>query len=334
MFRFNNKRQEAANLLNISINSNENEIKKAYRKASLKWHPDKNINNKEVATEMFKKISEAYKTLLNPEEEIFSNIFKNEPEYFNEDYNIFTEEEQMDMEAEDFFNFLNNVTLQEAMGIPINKNTTQRPLKKEIKKKTLKYRVKIKITDIWLNSIKKLKINNKYLVLPLYYDNIIFNADAKSMYSYIGVQIIDKEYKVDNIVFKRKGNYDIQIVKEIELYKLYTNTIIDIKLPNNNIINIDWNKSYIDNIKNERIKGFYLYDLGLPKPDNSRGKLWVIFSIILPDKIDINIKNNLKTINEINDLRVPEWFDYNDIKDSNMSIKSRHINLKLEDYLR
>ena len=135
MFRFNSKRQEAANLLNISINSNKNEIKKAYRKASLKWHPDKNINNKEVATEMFKKISEAYKTLLNPEEEIFSNIFKNKPEYFNEDYNNFTEEEQMDMEAEDFFNFLNNVTLQEAMGIPINKNTTQRPLKKEIKKK-------------------------------------------------------------------------------------------------------------------------------------------------------------------------------------------------------
>ena len=63
-------------------------------------------------------------------------------------------------------------------------------------------------------------------------------------------------------------------------------------------------------------------------------KLWVIFSIILPDKIDINITNNLKKINEINDLRVPEWFDYNDIKDSNMSIKSRHINLKLEDYLR
>ena len=45
--------------LNVNPQSNENEIKKAYRKLSMKWHPDKNPYNKEEATERFLKISEA-----------------------------------------------------------------------------------------------------------------------------------------------------------------------------------------------------------------------------------------------------------------------------------
>lgn len=38
-------------------------IKKAYRKAAVKWHPDKNPDNKEQAEENFKSIAEAYEVL-------------------------------------------------------------------------------------------------------------------------------------------------------------------------------------------------------------------------------------------------------------------------------
>ncbi len=54
-------------LLGVEKNADADEIKKAYRKLALKWHPDRNPANKAQAEEKFKKISEAYAVLSDPE---------------------------------------------------------------------------------------------------------------------------------------------------------------------------------------------------------------------------------------------------------------------------
>jgi DnaJ family protein B protein 4 len=54
-------------ILGISNNASKDEIKKAYRKLSLDYHPDRH-NNDEEKCEIFKKITEAYNTLSNDAE--------------------------------------------------------------------------------------------------------------------------------------------------------------------------------------------------------------------------------------------------------------------------
>uniref|UniRef100_A0AAG5DJB2 J domain-containing protein n=1 Tax=Anopheles atroparvus TaxID=41427 RepID=A0AAG5DJB2_ANOAO len=50
-------------VLDVSRTATEAEIKKAYKKLALRWHPDKNPDNPEESNKRFKEISEAYEVL-------------------------------------------------------------------------------------------------------------------------------------------------------------------------------------------------------------------------------------------------------------------------------
>ena len=55
-------------VLEVSRDVSDGELKKAYRRLALEWHPDKNQHRMEEAEERFKEVRAAYETLSDPNE--------------------------------------------------------------------------------------------------------------------------------------------------------------------------------------------------------------------------------------------------------------------------
>jgi len=86
--------------LELQVTATDDEVKKAYHRLALKFHPDKNKNNS-VAVDKFKEISEAYQAITNkstptpqikvpmPQPDLFAQFFGNGPNtrFFGESLN-------------------------------------------------------------------------------------------------------------------------------------------------------------------------------------------------------------------------------------------------------
>jgi len=65
-------------ILGVSKNADDNEIRKAYRKAAVRWHPDKNLGDKENSAKMFKDLAEAYEVLSDKQKRSIYNQYGEE----------------------------------------------------------------------------------------------------------------------------------------------------------------------------------------------------------------------------------------------------------------
>lgn len=83
-------------ILGITKETSNDDIKKAYKKLALKFHPDKNKSTK--AEEAFKKIATAYQTLTDPKKRELFDKYGSEEEYREKIY----QERQAQYEFEDF----------------------------------------------------------------------------------------------------------------------------------------------------------------------------------------------------------------------------------------
>ena len=63
-------------LLGVDVTATDLELKKAYRKKALQFHPDKNPDNVDEATEIFATIRSAYEVLSDPQERAWYDAHK------------------------------------------------------------------------------------------------------------------------------------------------------------------------------------------------------------------------------------------------------------------
>ncbi|XAR50100.1 hypothetical protein NMG60_11004334 [Bertholletia excelsa] len=66
------------NILKVNRNASDEDLKRAYRRLAMIWHPDKNPSNKREAEAKFKQISEAYDVLSDPQKRQIYDLYGEE----------------------------------------------------------------------------------------------------------------------------------------------------------------------------------------------------------------------------------------------------------------
>ena len=251
-------------VLGINKSASSEEIKKAYRKLAMKWHPDRNSSNKEYASQKFKKISNAYNILSDKKKkknyDDFGVTDQNESEINPEDIfkemfnkrgvNNFTSFNRGFNDGFDFESIFNKFSQNQDFNQDSYGNFKDVKRSRKVTKEIL-----IDLEDLYKGISKKIKITSsklngskeeKILDIPI---KAGYKEGTKITYTGVGNENINSP--PDDIVF---------IIKEKKhpIYKRDgNNLIIDVKISFKDIVN---NKKIeiqtIDNQKTEFVFDF------------------------------------------------------------------------------
>ena len=223
-------------ILNIDNNSSDIEIKTAYKKLALKYHPDRNTVDKELNTEKFKELAAAYEILCNKDKrqlydytgkvdnnninpfEIFNIVFK----HLNPKIEQFIKKTYNKLEKANKDNLVNTLKSLEKNEKNEIINDGFELLTELLHKKT--HNTETDFTKITNNIIYNIDItdlrDSVKLILPI---------DIYYKYNYLRLKIIDNDksssYNIytehlDQFVRYNNKEYSIKLIDEF--HKIYT----------------------------------------------------------------------------------------------------------------
>ena len=266
---------DACTILNLNSSPSIIEIKKQYKLLALKYHPDKNPNNKQDAEEKFKKISEAYIYLTDHE-----NDNKLDNENYDNIYNSFLKSVFSNIpNSELIINFLTNIKAESLKTIskPILEKFTSLQLThiyeflqqygsllyldetyiQELKQTILElienndiFILTPSIEDLFLSKIYVLKYQDEVFYIPLWHSELFFETKNEKNI------IIKCIPKLDDHIHIEENN-DIHIYLNTEINTLWEKKILEISL-GEKIISIDSSNLYI-----KQYQTYILYDKGI-----------------------------------------------------------------------
>ena len=302
-------------LLGVSKNASSKDIKKAYRKLAMKYHPDRNKDNKE-AEKKFKDISEAYAVLSDKEKkkqydmfgsEGFQSRFSQEDIFRNADFgSIFKEfsfgggSGRSSNIFSQMFGDLNQNQSRQERGTPFGSFGRRT---RQIRGKDLVYELSLTLEDIFsttekiisyqvedggqakvsvkvpagITSGKKLRVAGKG-------QPGINGGPAGNLYIQVKIH--------DHPVFKRE-NDDLYVKKDISFSQAVLGTEIEVSTIDKKTMRLTIPSGTQNNAK-FRLKGY-----GMPYMKASgRGELYVIINISVPQKLTKKQKELIQKIAE------------------------------------
>jgi DnaJ-class molecular chaperone len=296
--------------LHIEENASSDEIKKAYRKLSLKHHPDKGGDSK-----IFKEINEAYQILgdkqKKQEYDFKRNMKHNGIPHINtrgippEIIKMMFSNGNMSMNGMPFFHFSQSMNNEEGPNIRIFKNGVQQPTPMQrpvpiIKTIHISFEQAYNGVNLpleierWINenNVKTFEKETLYVDIPKGIDNneIIILRNKGNIISDDNKGDIKLFIKINNdTIFERKG-IDLLLKKKISLKEALCGFSFDIKYFNER-------KFTIKNEKNIIKSGYskVVPNLGMTR-GNYKGNLIIIFDVEFPDSLN---ENQIQLLREI-----------------------------------
>jgi DnaJ-class molecular chaperone len=305
-------------ILGIDKNASEDEIKKAYKRLALKFHPDKNCQDDSE----FKRISSAYQMLIDPSKRRLYDMCGSK---LDSDSSISSDE--LNKLVTQMFNLMSNLVKQRFSQQPVPPTKEEcKPNNNDIKSsninsvniKSINLNIPVTIEELYNKQIKKINIKVKRFIeetnetkletTPIFLS--LLNYKEVYVFKEVGDEFI---YSSEGIIQRLKGDikvnikitdhpiiridkylfqYDLIIDDTISLYEVYFGINKTYKFFNNEELLVS--KNFRDKLKENHEASHYSFnhvikEKGLPyyneaEDTEMRGDLYIFYSL----KLNIN----------------------------------------------